>query len=146
MSYASPLVPLISVSVLYENNLKEQQALEQAVVTRWLTILTRDHIEEKIKAALKSGKQVAVLIDEQFECHLDINRVFKEPMIPYEKSIHHHIISLMENTAYLHVSCTEKDRHVLISVEWCNDEAVADCIGGTSCCFLFCLCCMCLGH
>lgn len=146
MSYASPLVPLISVSVLYENNLKEQQALEQALVTRWLTILTQDHIEEKIKAALKSGKQVAVLIDEQFEYHLDINRVFKEPMIPYEKSIHHHIVSLMENTMYLHVSCIEKDGHVLVSVEWGNDEAVDDCIRCTGCCFLCCLCCICLSH
>jgi len=146
MSYASPPVPLISVSVLYEDNLKEQQALEQAVVTRWLTILTRDHIEEKIKAALKSGKQVAVLIDEQFECHLDINRVFKEPMIPYEKSIHNHIVSLMENTTYLHVSCTEKDRHVSVSVEWGNDKALDDCIGCASCCFLCCLCCVCLSH
>lgn len=146
MSYASPLVPLISVSVLYENNVKERQALEQAVVTRWLTILTRDHIEEKIKAALKSGNQVAVLIDEQFECHLDINRIFKEPMIPYEKSIHHHIVSLVENTLYLRVSCTEKDRHVLISVKWGDDEAVDDCIRCTSCCLLCCLCCMCLSH
>lgn len=145
MSYASPLVPLISVSVLYENNLNEQKALEQAVVTRWSTILTRDHIEEKIKAAIKSGKQVAVLIDEQFECHLDINRVFRQPMIPYEKSIHHHIVSLMDNTVYLHVSCTEKDRHVLIRVEWGDDGAV-DCIRCTSCCFLCCLCCVCLSH
>ncbi len=156
MAYSQEL-PLIDVSVLCNAALKEQEALALEVgkemIARWLRVLTREHIEEKIKEAIKAKKEIALLVDEDVDPllapHIPLTRLMREVWPPHTVSVFEHIRSLLD-TQTANVDHNMSANHVIICVVWGDplEKCLRDdpCIPCFLCLCLSCLCCAVCGH
>lgn len=141
---------LIDVTVLCDLYDREQEGVTVETgkerVTRWLKILTREHIEEKIKEAIKSGKRRVSLVDEEVEPklarHIHLSRLVREIWPPHTTSVFEHIQSLLD-TKTATISYSMERTHISILVDWSSpiDLLKEDPCPGY-CSFCLCLCCI----
>lgn len=150
---------LINVTSLYEESRKERlakvQEIEREMVTRWMTILTKQHIEEKIKEAHTSRVEQALLVDEHYDESIyeliNTSKLFYKAHAPYTVSVKEHIQSLFDMGSVL-VEHREKVGRVLITVYWGDGKLQAlaneipDCMPLIFSLCLCALCCMSCGH
>jgi len=144
---------LVSVVTLTEENEREREAaIEQEslqIIRRWINVLTKKHLEEKIKEALTSRNEHAILVDEMIPQSL-INpyNLYYCVHPSMTTNVRDHIESLLATNGGTRVSCTvEQGNRIVITLFWGNGylkhmASELSALGGCATWFFCCsLCC-----
>lgn len=145
---------LVSVKVLYEAYSTEQNEIEfaaiDAVIKRWMSILTKEYIAEKIKQAHTGKDEYAVLIDERLPhstTHQSSDVLFHNVYPPYTVSVSQHIKTVLDTNGVFIVYGVEEFRRATLTLYWGSGTykafliAMKPCIAGCFCTGL--CCCLC---